>query len=102
MRKQTISSDTIARTIVLVLALVNQILAIEGKSAISFANSDIYQLVSLCWTIGASIAAWWKNLPVKRTNGANASSKTEINRQMTRKRKGEQHVRCHISNGSAV
>ena len=38
MRKQTISSDTIARTIVLVLALVNQILAIEGKSAISFAN----------------------------------------------------------------
>ena len=61
MRKQTISSDTIARTIVLVLASVNQILAIEGKSAISFANSDIYQLVSLCWTIGASIAAWWKN-----------------------------------------
>ena len=61
MRKQTISSDTIARTIILVLALVNQILAIEGKSAISFANSDIYQLVSLCWNIGASIAAWWKN-----------------------------------------
>ena len=61
MRKQTISPDTIARTIILVLALVNQILAIEGKSAISFANSDIYQLVSLCWTIGASIAAWWKN-----------------------------------------
>ena len=61
MRKQTISSDTIARTIVLVLALVNQILAIEGKSAISFANSDIYQLVSLIWTIGASVTAWWKN-----------------------------------------
>ena len=79
MRKQTISSDTIARTIILVLALVNQILAIEGKSAISFANSDIYQLVSLCWTIGASIAAS-PVLPVKRTNGANAGSKTEINR----------------------
>ncbi len=61
MRTQTISSDTIARTIILVLALINQILAIEGKSAISFTNSDVYQLVSLCWTIGASIAAWWKN-----------------------------------------
>lgn len=59
--KRTISSDTIARTIVLVLALLNQILAIAGHSVISFAESDIYQLVSLLWTIAASIAAWWKN-----------------------------------------
>ncbi len=59
--KRSISSDTIARTVVLVLALLNQILAIAGHSAISFAESDIYQLVSLLWTIVASIAAWWKN-----------------------------------------
>ena len=58
---KNINSDTIARTIVLALALINQVLAIAGKGTISFANSDIYQLVSLIWTIGASVTAWWKN-----------------------------------------
>lgn len=56
-----ISSDTIARTIVLTLALINQILAVAGHSIIAFTDNDIYQLVSLCWTIGASLTAWWKN-----------------------------------------
>ncbi len=56
-----ISADTVARTIVLALALFNQALAIAGKSTISFAENDIYQLVSLGWTVAASIAAWWKN-----------------------------------------
>lgn len=58
---KNINADTIARTIVLALALINQVLAITGKGTISFANSDIYQLVSLIWTIGASVTAWWKN-----------------------------------------
>ena len=57
----TIGSDTIARTIVLALALLNQILAIVGHETIAFTDNDIYQLVSLCWTIGASLVAWWKN-----------------------------------------
>ena len=57
----TIGSDTIARTIVLALALLNQILAIAGHETIAFTDNDIYQLVSLCWTIGASLVAWWKN-----------------------------------------
>ena len=61
MTMKNINADTIARTIVLALALINQVLAIEGKGTISFANSDIYQLVSLIWTIGASVTAWWKN-----------------------------------------
>lgn len=57
----TVSADTIARTIILVLALVNQALAIVGKQTITFAENDIYQLVSLIWTIAASLTAWWKN-----------------------------------------
>ena len=59
--KCTIGADTIARTIVLVLALVNQVLATVGKQTISLAESDIYQIVSLIWTISASLIAWWKN-----------------------------------------
>ncbi len=37
----TIRADTIARTIILLLALVNQLLAIFGHSAIAFADNDI-------------------------------------------------------------
>lgn len=58
---RTISADTIARTIILLLALVNQLLAIFGHSTISFAENDIYQIISACWTVAASLAAWWKN-----------------------------------------
>lgn len=56
-----ITADTIARTIVLGLALVNQVLAIAGKEVLPFVDDDIYQLVSLIATIAASAAAWWKN-----------------------------------------
>ena len=51
--KAKIAPDTIARTIVLVLALINQILAVFGKGTIEIAENDIYQVVS--------IAAWWYN-----------------------------------------
>ena len=56
-----ISADTIARTIVLALALINQILAITGREVLPFAEDDIYQLVSLIATVVTSAVAWWKN-----------------------------------------
>ena len=56
-----IKADTIGRTIALVIALANQILAIFGKEALPFADSEIYQLVSLIATIVTSGMAWWKN-----------------------------------------
>lgn len=56
-----VSPETWARTIVLILALVNQILAIFGKGQIDIAESDIYQVCSLVATILSSLWAWWKN-----------------------------------------
>lgn len=56
-----IAPDTIARTIVLALALINQCLAIAGKGTIDIAENDIYQIVSLVATIVTSILAWWYN-----------------------------------------
>ena len=32
-----------------------------GKQVLNIADDDIYQTVSLLFTIGASAAAWWKN-----------------------------------------
>jgi len=56
-----IQPDTIARTIVLALALLNQLLAIFGKGTIQIAENDIYQIVSIVWTIASAIVAWWYN-----------------------------------------
>ena len=56
-----IKTETIIRTIVLVLALVNQVLAIYGKDKIPITEDEIYQLITLVFTICSSIWAWWKN-----------------------------------------
>ena len=56
-----VKADTIGRTAVLALALANQSLAIFGKEALPFADSEIYQLSTLIATVVTSSIAWWKN-----------------------------------------
>lgn len=56
-----ITAGTIARTIVLLLALANQVLAMCGKQVLNISDDDIYQVVSIVFTIGASVWSWWKN-----------------------------------------
>ena len=56
-----ISAGTIARTVVLLLALVNQVLSMLGVQTIPIADEDVNTLIATGWTIAASLAAWWKN-----------------------------------------
>lgn len=56
-----ISAGTIIRTVILILALINQILVIAGKSPIPIGDEEIETLVSTFITVGASLVAWWKN-----------------------------------------
>lgn len=56
-----VTSGTIARTAVLVLALVNQVLVMLGVQALPIADEDINMLVSTAWTVVSSLVAWWKN-----------------------------------------
>ena len=56
-----VKPETIARTIVLILTLINQVLAIYGKDKIPITESDVYQLVSITVTIVVSVHTWWKN-----------------------------------------
>lgn len=56
-----IKTDTIIRTIVLIIALINQVLAILGKEAIPITEDTVYQVVTLIFTVGAALWAWWKN-----------------------------------------
>ena len=53
--------STIARTVVLVLALVNQVLVMFGINPLPFSDDGIYEAVTALLTVGASIWAWWKN-----------------------------------------
>ena len=56
-----VTPDTIARTICLALALINQVLAVFGKGTIEFTDDSVYQFVSLAATFITSIVAFWKN-----------------------------------------
>lgn len=56
-----VSTDTIIRTIVLVIALINQILTSTGHSVIPVSDEQVSELITLVVTIGASLWAWWKN-----------------------------------------
>ena len=58
---KNVSSDTWARVIVLIIALVNQVLAILGKGEIAIAENDVYQFCSLAATFITALIAMWKN-----------------------------------------
>ena len=61
MKKINITKGTFIRTILLVLALINQILAVFGKSPIPIDDDTVTNLISTAWTVIASLIAWWKN-----------------------------------------
>ena len=57
----TVKKDTIVRTIVLIVALINQALTIAGKNPLPFENEEIVNVLSYVFTAAASLWAWWKN-----------------------------------------
>ena len=58
---KSVAPDTWARTICLLLAFINQILAITGKDMLPFTENEVYQIVSLLATLVTGGVAWWKN-----------------------------------------
>lgn len=59
--RMTIRAGTIARTIILVLALINQLLTAMGHSVINISDESINTLISTGFTIVTAVIAWWKN-----------------------------------------
>lgn len=57
----TISAGTITRTVVLLLALTNQILSACGKPILPIESATVEQLVTAGITTVAALIAWWKN-----------------------------------------
>ena len=56
-----LKKETLLRTVLLVLALINQILAALDLAPIPYSESAVYDWLSLGFTAAASLWAWWKN-----------------------------------------
>ena len=56
-----IKKDTIIRTIVLVIAIINNILTLLGKNPFPYTAEEIENAVAIVTTILATLWAWWKN-----------------------------------------
>ena len=59
--KKKISVGTLTRTAALGLALTNQLLSAAGKPLLPIDNAQLEQMISTGFTVGAALAAWWKN-----------------------------------------
>lgn len=59
--KLHIKPETVARTFVLVLALINQCLSAAGKSPLPINNETLEQFITAGITTAAALWAWWKN-----------------------------------------
>lgn len=57
----TVKKDTIIRTIVLIVALINQALTLSGKNPLPIEDEQVVEILSYVFTLGASLWAWWKN-----------------------------------------
>ena len=59
-------TDTIIRTVLLVLALANQVLTATGHSVIPVDDDTVAQIITAGFTIITAVMAWWKNNSVTK------------------------------------
>ncbi len=58
---RTVSAATIARTAVLAMALINQILSAMGKPLLPIDSAQLEQLISTGFTTVSALVNWWFN-----------------------------------------
>lgn len=59
--KKTVKTETIVRTVLLVLALINQLLTASGHAVLPIEDAQVEALISTAITVVMSVWAWWKN-----------------------------------------
>lgn len=59
--KLKISKGTLIRTVILVLAIANNALALWGKSPLPIDDAMVEEVVSFLFTTAAALVTWWKN-----------------------------------------
>ena len=58
---KNVSKDTIIRTIVTFVALVNSVLTMIGKNPLPFSDDELYLFISTLLTVFSTVWSWWKN-----------------------------------------
>lgn len=56
-----VSKGTMIRTALLVLAILNNLLALFGKSPLPIDDETVINVISFLFTTGTALVAWWKN-----------------------------------------
>lgn len=56
-----VDGGTIARTIILILTLVNTLLAVLGEEKIPVTENEVYEVVSAILAVAVPLWTWWKN-----------------------------------------
>ena len=87
-----ITSGTIVRIVLLVVAIVNQILTTTGHSILPIDNETISETVSLLFTIVVSLIAAWKNNSITKE----AREADEVLRMLKKKNK----VKVELEDGT--
>ena len=78
MTTNKISAGTIARTIILLLALINQCLSMAGVSPLPIEDEQVETIITTAWTVIAAVWAGWKNNSFTRAALAGDALKNEI------------------------
>lgn len=58
---KSVTKGTVIRTIILAIALLNQILTATGHSIINVSDETVNNFISAGFTVISAIIAWWKN-----------------------------------------
>ena len=61
------SKETLIRTIILFVAIANNILTVYGKNPLPISEEELYSTISMIITTAATIWAWWKNNSFTKT-----------------------------------
>ena len=78
MTTNKISAGTIARTIILLLALINKCLSMAGVSPLPIEDEQVETIITTAWTVIAALIAWWKNNSFTQAALAGDALKNEI------------------------
>ena len=56
-----VSKGTVIRTALLILAIINNLLALFDKSPLPIEDEMLEEVISFLFTTGTALVAWWKN-----------------------------------------
>ena len=55
------TKETIIRTVIALIALINAVLVMLGKNTLPFAEEDVTEVLSCFFVIATTLSVWWKN-----------------------------------------